>query len=723
MKTQTKDRDVTISAGERSTFQITEDAKIFHMLISGLYANKPQSITREIWSNARDAHVDAGCPERPFDVTFPSVFDSTFKVRDYGTGMDHDTIMNLYTNLGTSTKEDSNDGVGKFGIGSKSPFSYTDTFSVVAYDGKTARYYTAMIENGGIPSMNMMGERPCDEEPGIEVSFPVDSSDVNAFRRAAQRVSYGFEVKPNVINSDDFEGWIDLPVITEGPDWKLLSGELEGYGGTAYAKMGCVLYPINIEALDHLTSEERAFLQTTVVIDFPIGDLEITPSRESLSYGRNEPTTESIVKRVRKIVTEVVDGILKDYEQCDTYWAAVCKYKQHMNLGLPDCIKRLVQKQAMWRGESVTPLIPIRRKGQEKDMLEMCQLSGKAMERRTFRFDRYQEAIEIQPGAKTVMVVEDLSLPTKLRTKRVAARIRAYAKENDLEQVLWVKFHGSGRKEAETMLKVDSLLEGIEVIQTGELAEPPKTVSHGVRAPVQVRIMDEHGYRTYEEKTTLTPDEMDEGGVYVRLYRNQPQKPSELRYSAYDQNAVRILKGLGVIDKDATVYGVPKTLWKDFEGDEWVDLFELLTETYEDMACAETVIRARAINEVRGNSLLRTLAENMKAERLSEDSDAVEAVAFYNSTKAIDTSQADNLLALTRAMDKEGELDQVADETVKLEYYTELLQEQYPLIEMIGGNWRYSRDKGVDMMMDYIYTCDIAAEAIRLRNATQATAA
>lgn len=720
MKTQTTERKVTVNAGERATFSITEDAKIFHMLISGLYENKPQSITREIWSNARDAHVEAGTPERPFDVTFPSVFDSTFRVRDYGPGMNHDTIMNLYTNLGKSTKEDSNDGVGKFGIGSKSPFSYTDTFSVVAYDGKTARYYTAIIENGGIPSMNMMAERPSDAEPGIEVSFPVDTDDVRAFRRAAQRVSYGFDVKPNVVNSDDFEGWVDLPVITEGKNWKLLNGALEGYGGTAYAKMGCVLYPINIEALDKLTSEERAFLQTTVVIEFPIGALEITPSRESLSYGRNEPTADSITTSVRKIVTEVVDGILADYENCATYWDAVCKFKQHMALGLPECIKSLVQKRAEWRGQKVGTIIQVRRKGAPKDMLEMCELSGKALERRTFRFDRYQESISIQPGDKTVMIIEDLSIPTKLRTKRVAARIRAYAKERELEQVLWVKFHGSGRKEAEAMLGLDGLLEGIEIIQTGEIAEPPKTYTASVRAPVQVRRLHQNNYRMYEEKVDLTPEEMDEGGVYVKLYRNQAQIPSNIRHTAHEQNLVRVLKALGVLEADAQVYGVPKTLWKDFEGDEWVDLFELAMETYEDMACAETIVRARAINEIRRHDGLRSLADNLDRERVAGDSDALEAVDFYLSVKGEDTSLADSLLALTRAMGKEDELDHTADETDKLAYYDELLDECYPLIDLICSQWRYSSDKRVDMLNRYVYTCDVAAETIRHKAAVAA---
>lgn len=720
MRTQTAERNVTINAGERSTFKITEDAKIFHMLISGLYENKPQSITREIWSNARDAHVEAGTPDRPFDVTFPSVFNPTFRVRDYGPGMEHAAIMDLYTNLGKSTKEDSNDGVGKFGIGAKSPFSYTDTFSVVAYDGTTARYYTAIVESGGIPSMNMMAKQPSDQEPGIEVSFPVDTGDVRAFRRAAQRVSYGFDTKPNVINDSEFAGWIDLPTVTEGDGWKLLRGTLEGYGGTAYAKMGCVLYPINPEALDSLTADELAFLQSTVIIEFPIGDLEITPSRESLSYGRNEPTAQSITNRVRKIISEVVDGILADYETCQTYWDAVSKYREHTRMNLPDCVMRLVRTQAQWRGQRLSDHITVSRaKGNALRSLDFCLLSGKALERRTLRFDRYQERADIVPASSTVMVIEDLSLPVKERTKRAAARISHYVKNRSLKQAIWVKYFGTGKSEAEALVSLDTMLEGIEVVYVSDLEEPALgRHSSGSRSPVTVRVMNEHSYRDFEETVELSSDEMDEGGVYIKLERKQPQYPSRL---AHPWQMVRVLRQMGVIEPGQKIYGVPKTLWKGFSGEQWINLYDLAQEAYAETDGADAALRARAINTVRQNSLLRSLAEYLKVSAVDPNSDSVHAVNFYNGVKNEDTSQAGVLLDFVRAMGDEDALQGDVPEMSEMEFHTELVEQSYPLIETICSQYRYSdRDKMVDMLAQYIYTCDIAAEAIRRQTAAAA---
>ena len=126
MKTSIAPRQVDTNAGETQEFTIKANGKAFRALISTLYENKIQSIVREIWSNALDAHVEAGCADVPFSVTFPTMLNPVFIVRDYGVSLEHDQVMRLYTTVFESTKEDTNDATGKFGLGSKSPFAYTD---------------------------------------------------------------------------------------------------------------------------------------------------------------------------------------------------------------------------------------------------------------------------------------------------------------------------------------------------------------------------------------------------------------------------------------------------------------------------------------------------------------------------------------------------------------------------------------------------------------------
>lgn len=287
MKALEIDRDVHVNSDSSKAFTIKANSKAFKVLIDSLYRDKIQSITREIWTNALDGHIAGGCPERAFDVSFPSSFDPSFRCRDYGIGLTHDQIMSMYTTLFESTKEDSNDLVGRLGIGSKTPFAYTDTFSVVSIKDGHKNYYSAILGNDGIPMIHHMHSEVSDEENGVEVSFPVAKGDIYAFQKAAKMVSLGFDIKPNVIGYPSFT-WPD--------------DHSEYYSESYVARMGCVIYPIDYDILmdyakDRADGSEKLiefFSNGSGIIDFAMGSLEFTASREALSYGRSDPTLGSL---------------------------------------------------------------------------------------------------------------------------------------------------------------------------------------------------------------------------------------------------------------------------------------------------------------------------------------------------------------------------------------------------------------------------------------------
>jgi HSP90 family molecular chaperone len=166
---------------EVSTFSIKANAKAFRILIDGLYSDKPRAIVREIASNALDSHIMAGCPEKPFDCHLPNRLEPYFSIRDYGVSLSHDLVMRLYTTVFESTKEDSNSQVGRFGLGSKTPFAYTEAYTVTAYLDGEARMYNAFIDSNGVPSIALLVQEPTTEPNGIEVSFPVSTADCNSF--------------------------------------------------------------------------------------------------------------------------------------------------------------------------------------------------------------------------------------------------------------------------------------------------------------------------------------------------------------------------------------------------------------------------------------------------------------------------------------------------------------------------------------------------------------
>ena len=90
------------------------NASMFAMLTKNVYSNIILAPIREWATNAVDACIAANKPIK-FDVHLPSISNSTFSVRDYGTGLSPDNIYGLFSTAGASTKRDSNAYNGSFG--------------------------------------------------------------------------------------------------------------------------------------------------------------------------------------------------------------------------------------------------------------------------------------------------------------------------------------------------------------------------------------------------------------------------------------------------------------------------------------------------------------------------------------------------------------------------------------------------------------------------------
>ena len=125
------------------TFSIKASPVAFDILSSKLYSNPILAIVRELLTNAYDSHKAAGKEDVPIKVNIPSYLEPSLIIRDYGLGLSKEDVMEMYTTFFSSTKSDSNDFTGCFGLGSKTPFSYTTSFSVNSYWNGTKYYFIA----------------------------------------------------------------------------------------------------------------------------------------------------------------------------------------------------------------------------------------------------------------------------------------------------------------------------------------------------------------------------------------------------------------------------------------------------------------------------------------------------------------------------------------------------------------------------------------------------
>ena len=316
LNTAPQDQAILSNVGEIGEFRIRNSAKAFNILSSGLYANKVKAIVRELSCNAVDSHAAAGKHDTPFDVHLPNQLEPWFAIRDYGTGLSHEQVTNIYTTYFESTKTASNEFIGALGLGSKSPFSYTDNFTVTAIQNGRKGIYSAFINAEGVPSIAKMMEEETDEPNGVEVKFAVnDRYDFDKFRQEARNVYKYFSLKPVVSGYADFK--IE-EIQYEKKDIVPGVHQYAGGYGNSYAIMGNIAYPIDVPKADQTLGDLRNLLGCGLEIHFGIGELDFQASREGLSY--IPQTIESIKVKLEALNNALTDVLKAEADAIPNLW-------------------------------------------------------------------------------------------------------------------------------------------------------------------------------------------------------------------------------------------------------------------------------------------------------------------------------------------------------------------------------------------------------------------
>ena len=289
-------------------------AHIFNVLRNQLYTDKIGAVVREYSANAYDANVEAGNADTPIIVSLPSQLNKVFKIRDYGRGLSQQDIQDIYCFYGESTKRQSNAFIGQLGLGSKSAFAYGDNFVINSFTDGVVRSYNAFIDPSGIGQIAMLSEKPTDEANGVEIVIPVKIEDAPYFTRAVKNYLRFFKVKPTIVgmSKEDSESTFEK-ALSQGKGWKFFRNI-----NVPHAIMGNIAYPIAPSSmkLDMNNADDKMIanlLNSAMVIDFQIGDLDVAASREGLQY------TPHTLKNIRAKMVEIAGSIIKEIQtQIDT---------------------------------------------------------------------------------------------------------------------------------------------------------------------------------------------------------------------------------------------------------------------------------------------------------------------------------------------------------------------------------------------------------------------
>jgi hypothetical protein len=267
------------------------------LLTSNLYSKPLESFLRETVANAYDSHVEAGTNEHILILIQDINQYKTYRisVRDYGTGVSPERFDKIYKNIGSSTKRQSNDFIGMFGIGRFSCLSCADVAQITSYyNGK--KYSYVMYKNGGGINIDQLSVIEGDFKNGLEVSiekYIYNHNDlINAIRKLClfDRLHISYKGNNSVISSK----------VADFNDRKVTHfntfSRCSWLQDNNFFKVGNVIYDY-----------DKYWLNTRdgLIIDLPMGSVDITPNREALQF--TDFTNNNIKARIADVKQELQD--------------------------------------------------------------------------------------------------------------------------------------------------------------------------------------------------------------------------------------------------------------------------------------------------------------------------------------------------------------------------------------------------------------------------------
>ncbi|CAK9249687.1 unnamed protein product [Sphagnum jensenii] len=292
---------------ETQDFGIGDPSVIIDILRNRLYEHKIRTTCQEYICNARDAMREVG-KSNSFEITVPTRLNPVFKVRDFGLGITPERMANVFVKYGASTKRGTNNQTGGFGIGAKSAWSYTDSFTVVTFVDGVKRSYVAHIGVNNQGRLDLVSTDQTDEENGTEIQVAVKPYDIEEFRTSIFRAIYFWSDKPTL------KGELNPPTLVRGEvvsdllevvDRELLPEYVRTWNSEdILAVIDGIPYVIGEKLSNKVKPLESLNLlcRKMAVLHFGNGVVEVAASRESIADSKH--TLAALEKLGHKAVME-----------------------------------------------------------------------------------------------------------------------------------------------------------------------------------------------------------------------------------------------------------------------------------------------------------------------------------------------------------------------------------------------------------------------------------
>jgi hypothetical protein len=323
LKLETINREIARSEDfQEQNFAIGNPRLVIRLLRSKMYSNPIKVITQELMSNARDAHREIGKHATPIEVHLPTVVSPTWWVKDYGPGMCPKRIRETYIMYGNSTKRNDDTQTGGFGIGAKSPWAYTDTFTVSTVSGDGyKRIYTCYIDENDDGKLALMSEEATNEPTGTTISLSVKNADMGSFNQYTIAATKYWSTRPVIHGNHNYP---DIVKSLSGKDWYLYNNG-NNYNTHMIVLVDEIPYPIDSNVLKARKGWKRdntkTLLESDIVVSFNTSEISVAATREALDL--NEKTINGVITKLEQIYDEVSKQAEDEIKQAGDFLEAL----------------------------------------------------------------------------------------------------------------------------------------------------------------------------------------------------------------------------------------------------------------------------------------------------------------------------------------------------------------------------------------------------------------
>lgn len=279
---------------------------ILDILRSKMYQNPIAAICREISCNARDANREVGNHD-PIEISIENspIFNSDICIsfKDQGPGISPERMADVFVNYGSSTKRDTNEQTGAFGLGAKTPFSYGDNYSIITTVGGYTYTYVAAIEDNSKGKIYLLSKEKSQEESGTNILVPIKNErDRATFERESRLSTYWWEKRPIYNNFLYDSDQMSKPVV------KLRKKDFIIIKNRSYFHNGILIDGVFYKS-DNVSINDIYNSHCNIILVFKVGEISISATRESIHY--DEMTLSAIEKKKSVVISYAVRHINK----------------------------------------------------------------------------------------------------------------------------------------------------------------------------------------------------------------------------------------------------------------------------------------------------------------------------------------------------------------------------------------------------------------------------